>query len=177
MPVPEVYEGLGYAVEEGMAWKADTLADLASQIGIDPSVLEQTIADYNALVDAGEDSAFGKDPEFLTRIETAPFYAVRVYNASFSTAGGLDVDTQIRVLKDDHETPIEGLYATGVDSMGVLLHPERNYSGFGGVAQGWLWTSGRLAGINAANFVNETYGGFTYVSPALVDTSAVSTAR
>ena len=99
------------------------------------------------------------------------------YNASFSTAGGLDVDTQIRVLKDDHETPIEGLYATGVDSMGVLLHPERNYSGFGGVAQGWLWTSGRLAGINAANFVNETYGGFTYVSPALVDTSAVSTAR
>ena len=177
MPVPEVYEGLGYAVEEGMAWKADTLADLASQIGIDPSVLEQTVADYNALVDAGEDSAFGKDPEFLTRIETAPFYAVRVYNASFSTAGGLDVDTQIRVLKDDHATPIEGLYATGVDSMGVLLHPERNYSGFGGVAQGWLWTSGRLAGINAANFVNETYGGFTYVSPALVDTSAVSTAR
>ena len=61
--------------------------------------------------------------------------------------------------------------------MGVLLHPERNYSGLGGVAQGWLWTSGRLAGINAANFVNETYGGFTYVSPALVDTSAVSTAR
>lgn len=175
MPVPEVYEGLGYAAEEGMAWKADTLADLAQQIDIDPAVLEQTIADYNALVDAGEDTAFNKDPKFLTtKIETAPFYAIRVYPASFCTAGGLDVDTQIRVLKADHATPIEGLYATGADSLGVLLHPERNYSGFGGVAQGWLWTSGRLAGINAANYVNETYGGFTYVSPALVDLNTPS---
>lgn len=177
LPVPEVYEGLGYAVEEGMAWEADTLAELAEQIGVDPTVLETTVADYNSLVDAGEDTAFGKDPQFLTRIETAPFYAVKVYNASFSTGGGLDVDPQIRVLKADHETPIEGLYATGVDSMGVLLHPERNYVGFGGVAQGWLWTSGRMAGINAANYINETYGGFTYVSPALLDVNSVSTTK
>lgn len=176
-PVPEVYEGLGYAIEEGMAWSGETLAELAEQIGIDPTTLEATVADYNALCDAGADDAFGKPAEFLTKMETGPFYAVRVYTAMFSTAGGLDVDTQIRVLKDDHATPIEGLYATGVDSMGVLLNPNRNYVGFGGVAQGWLWTSGRLAGINAANYVNETYGGFTYVSPALVDVEAQSTAR
>jgi len=177
MPVPEVYEGLGYAIEEGMAWKGETLAELAGQIGIDPAVLEATVAEYNALVDAGADTAFEKPADYLTRIETGPFYAVRVYNAHFSTSGGLDVDPQIRVLKADHTTPIEGLYATGVDSMGVLLHPERNYLGFGGVAQGWLWTSGRLSGINAANYINETYGGFTYVSPALVDVSAVSTMK
>lgn len=177
LPVPEVYEGLGYAIEEGMAWSGETLADLAEQIGIDAAVLEATVANYNALCDAGADETFGKAPEFLTKLETGPFYAVRVYTAMFSTAGGLDVDTQIRVLKTDHTTPIEGLYATGVDSMGVLLNPNRNYVGFGGVAQGWLWTSGRLAGINAANYINESYGGFTYVSPALVDVDSQSTAR
>lgn len=177
MPVPEVYEGLGYAVEEGMAWRGETLAELAGQIGIDPAMLEATVAEYNAACDAGEDAAFEKKPEYLTKLETGPWYAVKVYPAHFSTAGGLDVDAQIRVLKDDHVTPIEGLYATGVDSMGVLLNPNHNYVGFGGPAQGWLWTSGRLAGINAAKYVNETYGGFTYVSPALVDVQSLSTTK
>lgn len=177
MPVPEVYEGLEFSIEEGMAWKADTLSALAEQIGVPAATLEETVAAYNKLVEAGADTDFGKDPKFLKKIATGPFYAVQVFNASFSTAGGLDVDTQIRVLKDDHATPIEGLYAIGVDSMGVLLNPNHNYVGFGGVAQGWLWTSGRLAAEDAARYINETYGGFTYVSPALVDVEAKSTAR
>lgn len=84
------------------------------------------------------------------------------------------MDTQIRVLKDDHVTPIEGLYAIGVDSMGVLLNPNRNYAGYGGPAQGWLWMSGRLASIDAARYIDEDCGGFTYVSPALVDVQAVT---
>ncbi len=177
MPVPEVYEGLGYAIEEGMAWKGDSIADLAGQIGIDVDVLEATVAEYNKLCKAGEDTAFGKDPQYLTEFTCGPYYAIQIFNTSFSTCGGLDVDTDIRVLKDDHETPISGLYAIGADSMGVLLNPNRNYVGFGGVAQGWLWTSGRLAGANAARYINDEYGGFTYVSPALVDVEAQSSAR
>lgn len=177
MPVPEVYEGLGYAVEEGIAWKGDTLAELANQIGIDGSVLETTVEEYNKLCDEGEDTAFGKDPQYLTKFTSGPYYAVQMFNTSFSTCGGLDVDTDIRVLKNDHTTPISGLYAIGADSMGVLLNPNRNYVGFGGVAQGWLWTSGRLAGRNAAQYINDEYGGFTYVSPALVDVEAQSSAR
>ena len=177
LPVPEVYEGLGYAIEDGMAWKADSLKELAGMIGIDGSVLEATVADYNKLCDKGEDTAFGKDPKYLTKYTSGPYYAIQVFNSSFSTSGGLDVDRFIRVLKKDGVTPIQGLYATGVDSMGVLLNPNRNYVGFSGVAQGWLWTSGRLAGINAADYINQTYGGFTYVSPALVEIQAQSTGR
>lgn len=177
MPVPEVYEGLDFAVEEGMAFKGETLADLAGAIGIDPAALQATVDEYNAVCDAGEDAVFEKKPEFLTKLENGPWYAVKVYPAHFSTAGGLDVDTRIRVLKDDHATPIEGLYAIGVDSMGVLLNPNRNYAGYGGPAQGWLWTSGRLAGIDAARYINDVYGGFTYVSPALVDVQSVSTTK
>lgn len=176
MPVPEVYEGLDYSIEEGMAWKAETLADLAGQIGVDASALEATIDEYNALCDKGEDSAYGKDPDYLVKFTSGPYYAIQVFNTSFSTCGGLDVDTQIRVLKDDNKTPINGLYAIGVDSMGVLLNPNRNYVGFGGVAQGWLWTSGRLAGSNAAEYVNTEYG-LTKVSPALVEIEAQSSAR
>ncbi len=177
MPVPEVYEGLDFAVEEGMAFRGETLAELASAIGVDPTTLEGTVAEYNAVCEAGEDAVFEKKPEFLTKLENGPWYAIKVYPAHFSTAGGLDVDRQIRVLKDDHVTPIEGLYAIGVDSMGVLLNPNRNYAGYGGPAQGWLWTSGRLAGIDAARYIDECCGGFTYVSPALVDVQSVSTAK
>ena len=172
-----MYEGLGYAIDEGMAWKGETLSELAEQIGIEGSVLEATIDEYNKLCDAGEDTAFGKDPKYLAKFTSGPYYAVQIFTTSFSTCGGLDVDPSIRVLKDDHQTPIEGLYAIGVDSMGVLLNPNRNYVGFGGVAQGWLWTSGRLAGINAATYVKDAYGEFTYVSPALVDVEAQSSAR
>ncbi len=176
MPVPEVYEGMDYAIDEGMAFKADTIEDLAQQIDADPATLKASLDNYNKLVEAGEDTDFGKKPEFLAPIKTGPFYAVKIFTAAFGTVGGLDVDTQIRVLKDDHATPIDGLYATGTDSLGVLMNPNHNYNGFGGTVQGWVWTSSRLAGINAARYINDS-DGFTYVSPALVDTAAQSTAR
>ena len=135
MPVPEVYEGLDLSVEEGIAWKGDSLADLAKQINVDAATLQKTVDDYNELVESGQDTAFGKDPKYLVKFTSGPYYAVQMFNTSFSTAGGLDVDTQIRVLKDDHVTPIEGLYATGVDSMGVLLNPQSKLCWFWRVAQ------------------------------------------
>lgn len=176
-PVPEVYEGMGYAVDEGLAFKADSIEELAEMIKVDSATLSKTVAQYNDLVASGSDKDMKKKKDYLTKISTGPFYAVKVFTAAFATCGGLDVDTQIRVLKQDHTTPINGLYACGVDSLGVLMHPKRNYDGFGGTAQGWVWTSDRLAGINAANYIQSAYGGFTYVSPALVDTASYSTTR
>ena len=175
MPVPEVYEGLGYAIAEGLAAKGETVAELAEAIGADPAVLQATLDKYNEDVAAGEDTVMHKKPEYLTPIQTGPFYAVKIYTAAFSTAGGLDVDSQIRVLNTQGE-PMPGLYAVGVDSMGVILNPKRNYNGFGGTAQGWLWTSGRLAGVNAAKYVEDNFG-ITYVDPALVDIASYSTTR
>ena len=171
-PFPKCTKALATPLTKAWPGKAKRFSELAEQIGIEGSVLEATIDEYNKLCDAGEDTAFGKDPKYLAKFTSGPYYAVQIFTTSFSTCGGLDVDPSIRVLKDDHQTPIEGLYAIGVDSMGVLLNPNRNYVGFGGVAQGWLWTSGRLAGINAATYVKDAYGEFTYVSPALVDVEA-----
>lgn len=168
LPIPEMDDILNYAIEANMMWKADTLADLAAQINIDPLALEETVNEYDAACEAGEDTAFGKAPEFLSAYGDGPFYAVQIMNVAFSTIGGLDVDPQIRVLKEDHETPINGLYAIGNDSGGVLLTPENNYTVFPGIAQGWNQTSGRLAGENAARYIGEAYG-FAEVTGVLME--------
>lgn len=175
-PIPEVFECLDACVDEGMAFKGDTLADLAKALGMETKVLEETVNTYNGYADAGEDAEFGKNPEYLKKIGSGPYYAIEIKNVIFGTCGGLDVDENIRVLQKDHETPIDGLYALGLDSMGVLMSPEHNYNGFGGVAQGWLATSGYLAAAHAVNYVAENFG-LTEVSPALVDLEAVSSAR
>ena len=168
-PIPEIYDVIDAAIADGLMWKGDTLDDLAGQIGIDANALNNTIEQYNSYCASGTDKEFGKTEDALTAIkQEGPYYAVKIINAGFGTAAGLNVDAQIRVLKDDNETPIQGLYAIGLDSMGVIENNEMNYPAFGGVAQGWLCTSARLAGINAATFVHETYG-LAEVDPALVE--------
>jgi fumarate reductase flavoprotein subunit len=85
--------------------------------------------------------------------QEGPFYAVKGASWCYSTAGGLNVDKEMRVLKEDGETPIEGLYAVGTDTIGVLLTEKKEYVKYGGAAQGWAFTSGREAGKNAVAFV------------------------
>jgi len=171
-PLPEIYECLDLCINEGIAWKADTLEGLAEQLGMDQDVLRATVDRYNAFVDKKHDDEFGKDPRFLTlKTEGGPYYAIKIMNAIFATSGGLDVDTQMRVLSKDHKTPIDGFYAIGCDSLGVIMGRERNYIGFGGVAQGWALLSGRLAGINAAKYVHDKFG-FSENKIYLVDLDA-----
>lgn len=158
MPLPELFECLEQCIHEGMAWKADTIEDLAKQIGMDPDKLATTVNAYNTSAAQGNDVQFHKDASYLKPVAKGPFYAIQIFGYSFATAGGLDVDETIRVLSRDHRTPINGLYAIGCDSLGVLLNRERNYCGFGGVALGWALTAGRLAGINAAKYIDAAYG-------------------
>ena len=67
----------------------------------------------------------------------------------YSTCGGMDVDTNMNLLKEDG-TPIENIYVVGNDSLGTLNESNKAYVTYGGCAQGWALTSGRLAGANAA---------------------------
>lgn len=48
----------------------------------------------------------------------APFYAVKVTGALFHTQGGLDIDSQCRVLRDDG-SPFPNLLAAGGAARGV----------------------------------------------------------
>ena len=67
----------------------------------------------------------------------------------YSTCGGLDIDTNMNLLTTDG-TPVENVYVVGNDSLGVLNKSNKAYVTYGGAAQGWALTSGRLAGANAA---------------------------
>lgn len=122
--------------ESGMLTKADTLAELAMKIGVNPQGLEETVARFN------QNAVNGKDPDFhrgdsaydriysdprvkpnpnLAPLTKAPFYAVKVYPGDLGTKGGLLTDEFARVLKENGK-PIEGLYAAGNSSASVMGH-------------------------------------------------------
>ena len=97
--------------------QATTLAELAAAIGQDAGRLETTVARYNAMVDQGRDEDFGRfastdDLVRLARIDQPPFYAIQFFPMTRKSMGGVMVDRQMRVVREDG-TPIPGLYASG----------------------------------------------------------------
>ncbi|GAA0965095.1 FAD-dependent oxidoreductase [Actinocorallia libanotica] len=91
--------------------KAATLAELAVKAGISPEGLAETAARYNAAVAAGRDEEFGR-AHLPAPITEAPFYAIENHPVTLITFAGLDVDTSLRVRRENN-TPIPGLYAIG----------------------------------------------------------------
>lgn len=106
--------------------KADSIQSLAEQIGCDAAVLAETLG--------GEDTTY---------------YAVIVSGYTYGTVGGLDVDVNMNVLREDG-TPIANLFAVGTDSMGVENIEGKPYTPWGGQAQSWTFVSGYLGGKAAA---------------------------
>ena len=62
------------------------------------------------------------------------------------------MNEKFQVRRDDGQ-PIEGLYAVGTDSMGVLLSETKAYVTYGGGAMGYAFTSGRLVGADIAEYM------------------------
>ena len=93
--------------------KADTLAELGRLCGMPEGALEETVRRYNELCARGKDEDFGKDARFLTPVcGHGPYFAVYGQRFSESAMGGLMVDGQCRVLRNDG-SPIPGLYGVG----------------------------------------------------------------
>lgn len=127
-PIPKAY------FESGYFRKADTIAGLAQQCGIDPTNLVETIERFNYFARRGVDEDFHRgdsaydryygDPTVkpnpcLAPIEQPPFYAVPMVPGDLGTKGGLVIDECARVLRADG-TPIPGLYAIGNSSASVM---------------------------------------------------------
>jgi len=151
-PLPETYDVLDAAIELGFVFKADTIEDLAKQIGCDPKTLADTVAKYNSYCDAGNDAEFGKDPKYLEKIGAGPYYAVKMASYSYCTCAGLDINEKLQVLNTEGK-PIEGLFAIGCDSMGVLFSEKKPYVTFGGANNGWALTSAYVCGQTVADYV------------------------
>ena len=90
---------------------ADTIADLAACMQLDPVALEQTIERYNADVRNGIDSEFGRTSNLLT-VDTAPFCIAASANALTTTYGGITTNGDMAVV-DWMGEPISGLFAAG----------------------------------------------------------------
>mgnify|MGYP001198041833 CR=1 FL=1 len=118
----------GQPLSEGMAESADTLAELAVKVGIDPAGLEAEVARFNGFCETGVDEDFDRgsvpwgrimtgDPRLtnpnLGPIGTGPFYAVKLERVTMGVpTAGLPIDTDGRVLNASDQ-PIPGLYAAG----------------------------------------------------------------
>ncbi len=149
-PMPETEEILEAAIKAGYVYKADSLEELAEKMGLDGNTLSKSVDQYNEFCTKGKDEEFNKDAKYLAPVEGAPYYGIVGSSYCYSTCGGLDINKNFQVLLADGKTPISGLYAVGTDSMGVLFSEAKAYVTYGGAAQGWAYTSGRLAGKEAA---------------------------
>ena len=98
-------------VANGMLLKGETLGELAAQMGMSGNALTQTMADWNAVVAAGEDP-MGRPKAALVPVAKPPFYAGQIWPVISNTQGGPRHDPRQQVLNPFDE-PVAGLYVAG----------------------------------------------------------------
>lgn len=123
------------AVDEWTSAKGSTIDELIANLGVDSTVastMKAEIERYNELCRAGKDEDFGKAPERMFALETAPFYAIEYVvdggpstensNAlrCLVTMSGLSTNKFAQVLDADNEV-LPGLYAIGNTQGGRFL--------------------------------------------------------
>ena len=134
--------------QRGWAFKADTIDDLAAQIGVPASNLKETMNKVNEYAKAGKDPEFGRLPEHLAtfNMEKGPYYALKGIRAFFLTLGGVTVNPKFQALNPQGDV-IDNLYVVGQDIGGLY---DSSYDlRCEGSASSFAMTSGRLAADNA----------------------------
>lgn len=149
-PWTDVEKVLESMVANGDGYKGNTIEELAANAGMDQEIFRETFDLYEEAAKSGVDTEFGKGAEYLLSMgNEGPYYAVVAQINNLGSVGGLLVNKKFMVL-NDKRTPIKGLYAVGLESEGVLFND--TYVG-NGVGIGYSFTSGRLGGAYAAEYV------------------------
>lgn len=141
-PLNSFNEDVETLVSIGRIYKADSLADLAKQLGMPADKLEATVAEFNKMVEAKNDPKFGRKL-FDRPIVKPPFYATPRAPSIHHTMGGLQISTNAQVL-DKKGKPIPGLYAAGEVTGGI-----HGSNRLGGNATSDVLTFGRIAAKSA----------------------------
>jgi fumarate reductase flavoprotein subunit len=129
---------------------ADTLEELAQQIGMPAEALVETVRRYNQFCANGVDEDFGKQPPLLIPLEHGPYYAVMGQRFSEAALGGLMVDGQCRVLRNDG-SHIPGLY--GVGDATSAMHRKDEMAVISELT--WGVASAFASGTNAVSYIDE----------------------
>jgi len=145
----------------GYLHRAETLDELAKNLGLPAAALKETIDRFNVSAVKGEDPEFNRGWSAQDRyyghpsvkpncslgpVAKPPFYAVEIFPGDLGTKGGLVTDLHSRVLRKGGSEVIEGLYAAGNTAASVM---GRTYPGAGGTI-GPALTFGFLAAESAA---------------------------
>lgn len=134
----------GY-ITKGYTFSGETYEELAEAIGVDPTVLAETMESWNACVAAGKDEEFGRT-SFANPLDTAPYYAIKVTAGVHHTMGGLKINTNTEVLNTNGDV-IPGLFAAGEVTGGV-----HGANRLGGNAVADFTVFGRIAGAAASDY-------------------------
>ncbi|CUO03933.1 flavocytochrome c [Clostridium disporicum] len=138
-------------ISAGIIYEADTIEGLAEQIGVDATALKETMDTYAEYQAAGNDAEFGRE-SMEEPLTTAKYYAGLCAPAVHHTMGGVKINTNTEVLKEDG-TAIPGLFAAGEVTGGV-----HGANRLGGNAVTDIVVFGRIAGENSAKYVVDNGG-------------------
>lgn len=137
--------------------KAWSLEELAEKLGCVPADFIQTIEAYNEelkhdngpkVSPAGSIGKFSKHP-----VLKPPFYAITLLRFNESASGGIMIDKDFRVRKDQSDDVIPGIYAVGDSASGIFCN--QKYGG-GSIGElNWAMASGFYAGGEASAYVSQ----------------------
>jgi succinate dehydrogenase/fumarate reductase flavoprotein subunit len=152
---------LGNHLRNGYLKKGRTVAQLATQIGVNPAVLEDTIHKYNEAAQYGRDPEFGRGSKAYNRyqgdalhgpnpcvepLRNGPYYAIKLVPGDLGSFMGIKTNEHAQVV-DVNGAPIEGLYAAGNDAASLM---GGEYNG-AGITLGPGLTFGYVAGNHLAD--------------------------
>ncbi|GHV63880.1 flavocytochrome c [Spirochaetia bacterium] len=144
-PTPQVKNNFNETIEELIqqkrAFGANTIEELAQQIGVPPANLKAAVDEFNAGVDSGKDR-LGRTL-WKIKIDTPPYYAGARIPTVHHTMGGLQINTQAQVINKSGQV-IPGLYAAGEVTGGI-----HGSNRLGGNALADIHVFGRIAGASA----------------------------
>jgi len=147
----ELEAALGWGGQDVLA--ADSVEELASQLGIDPAVLKATVDEYNGFCAKGHDDLFAKNPKYLRPLKGPRFYAAKGRTVFLGTHGGIKINERTEVV-DKKGQVIPGLFAVGFDAAGVW-GDSYSIRVASGASAGFAINSGRIAGKSAAKYLGK----------------------
>ena len=143
----EDYRG---ALENGAIKHFASVDELARSIGASSEITTSSLEDLKAFEIGKKHCPFGRNFQKTGAIKGPPYYGVKVTGALFHTQGGLDVNTEAKVLRKDNSA-LTNLFAAGGAAVGVSGKGVEGYLSGNGLLTAVSF--GYLAGTSAADMV------------------------
>ena len=134
-------------------WVCGSVEEVAEMTGIDLANLKLTIDKYNSM-EGRPDEEFGKPAKYMRGLKGGKYYVMRHFPSGYGSLGGIKTNHNMQVLTPDG-VKVPGLFACGTDACSIFgdsycfIMP--------GSTMGFAINSGRIAGYEAAKYIEEEF--------------------